>query len=72
MALIRGLHSQCPCPVCVVTKDGLGDHRHSHPLRDKDETIAHYELWLEKSCAVREKILKEQSLRPVEVRFGWR
>ena len=72
MALIRGIHSQCPCPVCVVTKDKLRDHRHSHPLRDKDETIARYEFWLQKSRAVGEKILKEQSLRPVEVRFSWR
>ncbi|KAG1858351.1 hypothetical protein C8R48DRAFT_544380, partial [Suillus tomentosus] len=33
MALIRGLNSACPCPICLVPREELTDHSTTYPKR---------------------------------------
>ncbi|KAG1889652.1 uncharacterized protein F5891DRAFT_926277, partial [Suillus fuscotomentosus] len=33
MALIRGLNSACPCPICLVPREELTDHSMTYPKR---------------------------------------
>ncbi|KAF8546605.1 hypothetical protein OG21DRAFT_1391233, partial [Imleria badia] len=58
MALIRGLNSECPCPICLVTQAKLRDHRHPFPLRTSDESMARYRFWQSQSRSDGEKVLK--------------
>lgn len=68
MALIRGLNSHFPCPVCLVPGDKLSDLSISHPLRTTETMRAVYETANEANTAAdKEAILKEYSLRGVEV-----
>ncbi|KAF8546447.1 hypothetical protein OG21DRAFT_1388874, partial [Imleria badia] len=69
MALIRGLNSECPCPICLVTQDKLRDHRHPFPLRTSEESMAQYEFWKSHSRSAGEKMLKAHALCPVPNAF---
>lgn len=69
MALIRGLGSACPCPVCLVRNEDLADLS-KFPLPERRTTEhmrnVYQEVQLLKQDA-REKKLKEYGLRDVEV-----
>jgi len=67
MALIRGLGSNCPCPVCLVPSTELRDHATTYPDRTVEDAKARLELYLRDHDAG-EETLKEQSLRPIKVR----
>jgi len=66
MALIRGLRSNCPCPICLVPADHLTDHVMDYPRQTVEDAKAFLELYRQNRAAG-ETVLKEQSLRPIEV-----
>ena len=68
MALIKGVKSHCPCPICLVPADQLRDHTATHPMRTSIDAIARFELY-KKDRQDGEALLQKQSLRPVEVSF---
>ncbi|KAF9245417.1 hypothetical protein BU15DRAFT_85700 [Melanogaster broomeanus] len=68
MALIRGLGSHCPCPICHVPANQLYDHSTTHPNRRSEEAIACFELH-KKSRTQADIPMKEQSWQPVENAF---
>lgn len=68
MALIRGLGSLAPCPVCLVHRDDLSDVTKRSPRR----TLRGTQLILESArnaptATDKEKELKAAGLRDVEV-----
>ena len=68
MALIRGIRSHYPCPVCLVPADKLSDLSLSFPLRTTETMRTAYENANEAdSAAEKEAILKEYGLRDVKV-----
>lgn len=66
MALIRGFMGHCPCPVCLIPRDKLRDHRVNYPARTSQDAIEYLERW-ERDRTAGEEALKAQSLRPVVV-----
>jgi hypothetical protein len=66
MALIRGIKSKCPCPICLIPSENLTDHSTNYPRRTTEDTKARLELYRRNHMAG-EKALKDQSLRPVDV-----
>ena len=68
MALIRGINSHFPCPVCLVPAEKLFDLSITFPLRTTETMRAVYETANEAgSVADKEAILKEYGLRDVKV-----
>ena len=68
MALIRGINSHYPCPVCLVPADKLSDLSLSFPLRTTETMRTAYETANEAdSAAEKEAILKKYGLRDVKV-----
>lgn len=68
MALIRGLNALYPCPICFVPWNEQSDLSTEHPKRTGQES----KMILEKArafrtAAEREQLLKDNSLRDVEV-----
>ena len=66
MALIRGIHSKFPCPICLIPSKNLTDHSTDYALQMVEDAKAHLELYRQNHDAG-EKVLKEQSLWPVDV-----
>jgi hypothetical protein len=63
MALIRGINSHFPCPVCLVPGEKLSDLSLTFPLRTTEEMKAVYEEANKlSSVAEKEAILKEFGL----------
>jgi hypothetical protein len=70
MALTRGVNGLFPCPVCLVPQSEQSNLSQSHPLRTADESqLIVMKALKETNAAGRNKITKEQSLRPVMVWF---
>jgi hypothetical protein len=68
MALIRGINSLFPCPVCLVPGDKLSDLSLTFPLRTREEMKAVYEEAKKApNAAEKEAILKESGLRDIKV-----
>jgi len=68
MALIRGINSHFPCPVCLVPGEKLSDLSVTFPLRTTEAMKAVYEEANKApSAATKEAILKESGLRDVKV-----
>jgi len=68
MALIRGINSHFPCPVCLVPGEKLSDLSLTFPLRTTEKMKAVYEEANKlPSVAEKEAILKEFGLRDVKV-----
>jgi hypothetical protein len=68
MALIRGINSLFPCPVCLVPGDKLSDLSVTFPLRTTEAMKAVYEEANNApNAAEKEAILKESGLRDVKV-----
>ena len=68
MALIRGLNSLFPCPVCLVPGDKLSDLSETFPLRTTEAMKAVYEEANKAPSAVeKEAILKDSGLRDIKV-----
>ncbi|KAH7917227.1 hypothetical protein BV22DRAFT_974760, partial [Leucogyrophana mollusca] len=65
MALIRGLHGKCPCPICLVPAHHQYKHSKTYPLRTAEEAQALVAFYKQDRAAGEER-LKEQGLRPVE------
>ncbi|KAG2123498.1 hypothetical protein BD769DRAFT_1628911 [Suillus cothurnatus] len=65
MSLIRGHHSKCPCPVCIVPLDELHDLLKSFRLRSMQDAMAALDVY-EESKACGEELLKALGLRPVK------
>ena len=65
MALIRGVNSKCPCPICLVQKD----EQDSFPTRVELRTALDTKTAVEKKLktTLNEKILKKLGLRNVKV-----
>ncbi|KAI5983591.1 hypothetical protein EDD15DRAFT_2533716 [Pisolithus albus] len=70
MALIRGLKSHCPCPICLVPSDQLRNHATTYPMRMSLDAITSLEVY-KRSRKDGEALMQKQSLRPVENAF-WR
>ncbi|KAG1852470.1 hypothetical protein DFJ58DRAFT_728542 [Suillus subalutaceus] len=68
MALIRGLKSGCPCPVCLVPREALTDHSTTYPKRTVEDAQNRVALW-SRDHVVGEAELKKQSLRPIKNAF---
>jgi len=72
MALIRGINSHYPCPVCLVPSEDLSDLSKIYPLRTTEKMKEIYDTAQEAdTIAEREVILKEYGLRNVEVGWPW-
>jgi hypothetical protein len=69
MALVRGLNSNCPCPICLVPSTKLYDLSTTYPTRTVEDAKAFLELYLRDRVAG-EAILKEHGLRPIVVRVS--
>ncbi|KAG1764202.1 hypothetical protein EDD22DRAFT_845981 [Suillus occidentalis] len=70
MALIWGLNSACPCPICLVLREELTDHSMTYPKRTIKDAQDRVELWSRDRIAG-EAELKKLSLRPIKNAF-WR
>jgi len=69
MALIRGINSHYPCPVCLVPAEDLSDLSKIYPLRTTEKMKEIYETAQKAgTMAAKDVILKEYGLRDVEVR----
>lgn len=67
MALIRGLKSKFPCPVCLVPKDQLAQfriHMSRHTTQSQHVVLT---ARAERTVEAKEAKLKEYSLRDVDV-----
>jgi len=68
MALIRGINSHYPCPICLVPAKELSDLSKIYPLRTTEKMKEVYETAQRAgTIAEKEVILKECGLRDVEV-----
>jgi hypothetical protein len=68
MALIRGINSHYPCPVCLVPADKLSDLSKTFKLRTTQDMKEVYETANQAdSAAEKEIILKGSGLRDVKV-----
>jgi hypothetical protein len=68
MALIRGINSLFPCPVCLVPGDKLSDLSVTFPLRTTEAMKAIYEEANNApNAGEKEAILKESGLQDVKV-----
>ncbi|TFK66709.1 hypothetical protein BDN72DRAFT_131967 [Pluteus cervinus] len=66
MALIRGLNSKRPCPVCLVPGTELADHTKKHPLRSERITQTLIDLADDaETDKAAEAILKAAGLRDI-------
>ncbi|KAG1883635.1 hypothetical protein F4604DRAFT_1920145 [Suillus subluteus] len=68
MALIWGLKSGCPCPICLVLREALTDHSTTYPKRTIEDAQNRVALWSRDHVAG-EAELKKQSLRPIKNAF---
>ncbi|KAG0692969.1 hypothetical protein DFH29DRAFT_985615 [Suillus ampliporus] len=68
MALIWGLKSACPCPICLVPREELTDHSTTYPKRTVEDAQDWVDLWSRDRVAG-EAELKKQSLRPIKNTF---
>ncbi|KAG1793018.1 hypothetical protein EV424DRAFT_1548534 [Suillus variegatus] len=64
MALIHGLHSNCPCPICLVPSTKLSDLSTVYPTQTIEDAKAFLELYSRDRVAG-EAVLKAHGLRPV-------
>ena len=68
MALIRGINSHYPCPICLVPAKDLSDLSKIYPLRTTEKMKEVYETAQGAgTIAEKEVMLKEYGLRNVEV-----
>jgi hypothetical protein len=68
MALIRGLQSLYPCPICFVPWNEQSDLATTHPVRTGLESKQILEEARDcETAGEREKLLKDHALRDVEV-----
>ena len=68
MALIRGSHGHCPCPVCLVPLKDQRRIMEKYTLRTVDDTKAILELVRsQRTAADKESILKENGIRAISV-----
>ncbi|KAG1830270.1 hypothetical protein DFJ58DRAFT_737038 [Suillus subalutaceus] len=73
MSLIRGHHSKCPCPVCLVPLEELSELSKTFAFRSVEEAIAALNVY-KVSKARGEELLKALGLRAVTVQaemFFW-
>ncbi|KAI6009909.1 hypothetical protein BKA83DRAFT_4133141 [Pisolithus microcarpus] len=70
MALIRGLKSHCPCPICLVPSDQLCNHTSTYPMHMSLDAITSLEVY-KRSQKDGEALMQKQSLQPVKNAF-WR
>ncbi|KAG0708008.1 hypothetical protein DFH29DRAFT_979597 [Suillus ampliporus] len=68
MALIWGLKSACPCPICLVPREELTNHSTTYPKRTVEDAQDRVDLWSRDHIAG-EAELKKQSLRPIKNAF---
>ncbi|KAG2158730.1 uncharacterized protein EDB93DRAFT_1290809 [Suillus bovinus] len=71
MALIRGTKCKCPCPVCLVPREELGNVLTSYPLRTSasvQATITEARSFSQQED--KEKLLMSQGLRDVDNAFS--
>lgn len=72
MSLIRGVMGKFPCPICLVPRAELHNLLETWPLRTRHDSVCLLRKARRKyTKAKREKKLKSQSLRDVEVSIIW-
>jgi len=69
MALLHGVNSKCPCPICFVPLEELHDLTKNHPLRIMEQGRLALEAW-EAKKSVGEERLKAFGLCPVQVSYA--
>lgn len=68
MALIRGINSRYPCPVCLVPAEDLSNISKVYPLRTTEKMKEVYETaQMAETMAAKEAVLKDYGLRDIEV-----
>lgn len=67
MALVRGVASNKPCPICLVPKDEMWDTSKTHPLRTRKQTQQLVRQGRELNLTDREEFLRDYGLRDVDV-----
>jgi hypothetical protein len=68
MALVRGLNSHFPCPVCLIPGEKLSELSVTFPLRTTEAMKAVYEEANKApNAAAKEAILKGSGLRGIKV-----
>jgi len=67
MALIRGIGSHAPCPICLVPGDELSNLSDDFELRSKSSMQEAYESSKDMSAAESETAFKALGLRDIEV-----
>ncbi|KAG1744080.1 uncharacterized protein EDB91DRAFT_1236611 [Suillus paluster] len=65
MALIQGLNSACPCPICLVPREELTNLSTTYPKRTVKDAQDRVKLW-SRDRIVGEAELRKQSLRPIK------
>ncbi|KAF8910223.1 hypothetical protein CPB84DRAFT_1938167 [Gymnopilus junonius] len=69
MALIRGLQSYAPCPVCLIPGDELSNLSQAFELRTVEKMKQIYQEAQKMNAASKEELLKKYELRDVENTF---
>lgn len=67
MALIRGVNSNFPCPVCLIPGDQLTDLSTNYTLRTTESMKKIYDDAQNLNATQRENLLKAHGLRDVSV-----
>jgi hypothetical protein len=67
MALVWGINSKFPCPICLVPGDQLTNLSETFPLRTTQNMKKICETAKSLNASEGEKLLKEYGLRGVEV-----
>ena len=67
IALIRGVNSKHPCPICLIPGDQLSNLFEDFPLRSTADSMAVYEAAQNLNATDGDKLLKEHGLRDVKV-----
>jgi len=68
MALIRGVMSNFPCPICLIPREEISKFPNPYPLRTSDDVAATLEKARSKQLAEeKERVLAAEGLRDVDV-----
>ncbi|EDR06114.1 uncharacterized protein LACBIDRAFT_329259 [Laccaria bicolor S238N-H82] len=71
IALIRGVNSKFPCPVCLIPGDQLANLSSDFPLRFSSDMEKIYKSTIGLNASETEETLKNVGLQDVEVTFKW-
>ena len=68
MALIRGVMSNFPCPICLIPREQISNFPDPYPLRTRENVVATLEkARSQQSAEEKEAILAAEGLRNIDV-----